>query len=100
MIPRSIRTTALFATFLLPASPVWACPLCESETGERVRAGIFAADFGYHLAVTLLPFPVFLGITALIHFGVPWGKVGPRRLTPPVAGGPQASQPCPTGGRS
>ncbi len=57
------------ATTLPWASSAWACPLCESETGERVRAGIFDADFGYNLAATLLPFPVLLGVAALIRFG-------------------------------
>ena len=74
------RITTLAMT--LPwASSAWACPLCESETGERVRAGIFNADFGHNLAVTLLPFPLFLGITYLIHSGPPWSKAGSGRIT-------------------
>jgi len=74
-----VKTFLFRATFLfgvLGASTAAACPLCESETGERVRAGIFDGDFGYHVAVTLLPFPVFLGIVYLIHAGPPWGKAG------------------------
>src|SRR5690349_5265967 len=70
VVARTIRSGA-FAMLLLGASPLRACPLCESETGERVRAGLFGADFGSNLAVTLLPFPVLLGIVALIHFGPP-----------------------------
>ena len=67
------------------ASPAWACPLCESETGERVRAGLFSADFGYNLVVTVLPFPVFLAIVALLHFGWPCGKGRTGPITPPDA---------------
>jgi hypothetical protein len=99
MIPRILRSAVFTATVLL-ACPVWACPICESETGKRVRAGIFATDFGYNLVVTLLPFPVFIGITALIHFGVPWSRVDSRRMTSAEAGGPQPSPTCATGGRS
>jgi hypothetical protein len=72
---------AAFASATLMASTAWGCPLCESETGERVRAGIFDADFGRHLLVTSLPFPVLIGIVALIH-----GGPGPRRRTGPMPG--------------
>jgi hypothetical protein len=82
MTPKFVRSAALFAVTLLVACPARACPLCESDTGWRVRAGIFDADFGYHLAVTLLPFPVLLGVAALIHFGPPW-PVGRARMNPP-----------------
>lgn len=53
------------------SSSVRACTLCVSETGERVRAGIFGDDFGYNLFVTILPFSVFLAIVASIHFDWP-----------------------------
>jgi len=79
------RVTALAMT-LLWASSARACPLCESETGERVRAGIFNADFGSNLAVTLLPFPLFLGITYLIHSGPPWPRARPGQSTPGATG--------------
>ena len=74
MVRGHLRSTAAFATAVLGASSAWACPLCESETGERVRAGIFNADFGYNLFVTILPFSMFLAIVALIHTGWPWAK--------------------------
>jgi hypothetical protein len=51
------------------APPAAACPICKSETGEQVRAGIFGADFGWNLLVTLLPFPIFLGIAMAFHLG-------------------------------
>ncbi len=62
------RPVTAFVMLLAWAPRVRACPLCESETGRRVRAGIFHADFGYNLLVTMLPFGVFLAILGLIHF--------------------------------
>ena len=76
MIRRHLGGMVALASAVLCTSSAWACPLCESETGERVRAGIFGDDFGSNLAVTLLPFPLFLGIVALIHFGPPWARDG------------------------
>jgi len=73
------RSVAVAVVLLTGTSPVMACPLCESETGGRVRTGIFDADFGYNLTVTLLPFSVFLAIVALIHLGPPWASTSPRR---------------------
>jgi hypothetical protein len=48
-----------------------ACPVCGSETGRQVRAKLFDAGFGPGLVQTLAPFPVFLGIVAALHFGLP-----------------------------
>lgn len=48
-----------------------ACPVCDRDTGVQVRAGIFDENFGFNLAMTALPFGLFLAITAVIHFGVP-----------------------------
>ena len=78
MVGVVIRAVAAFALMLWVASVVRACPLCESEAGERVRSGIFDADFGFHLTVTLLPFLVFVAIVGLIHFGPPWSRISPQ----------------------
>lgn len=86
---RVIRPAAAFAGVLAWASSALACPLCKSETGRQVRAGIFDADFGYNLLLTLLPFIVLLAVVALIHFGVPWGRVKPAAGTQPGAGASQ-----------
>ena len=51
-----------------------ACPLCHTETGRQVRAGIFDAHFGGNLLYTLSPFPVFLLVVALLYFGFPTAK--------------------------
>ena len=63
-----------------------ACPVCESETGQKVRAGIFGEDFGTNVALTLSPFPVLAGLVALIYFAFPnpscrggMGKIDPAQ---------------------
>jgi hypothetical protein len=81
MVCGLLRLVAVFVVAPSWTSPARACPLCESETGERVRAGIFNAEFGYNLLVTLLPFSVLLAIVALIHFGLPWAN-DPHRGDP------------------
>jgi hypothetical protein len=73
-----MRGLAAVIVALLGAAPALACPLCESETGQQVRANIFDEDFGRHLLLTLLPFSVLLGTVALIHFGFPWDRSAPR----------------------
>lgn len=69
---RSRLALSVVAAALLGVSRLGACPLCESETGEQVRAGAFGDGVGYNVLVTALPFPVILGIVALIHYGPPW----------------------------
>lgn len=49
-----------------------ACPYCETETGQQVRAGIFNDQFWSNVTVTLLPLFVLLGIVALIYFDLSW----------------------------
>lgn len=80
------RGLVTFGAILLGAAPALTCPLCESEAGQQVRAGIFNEDFGYNLLLTASPFPVLLGIVALIHFGWP----GPRATARPA---PEAEAP-------
>jgi hypothetical protein len=60
---------------LVAASPASACPVCDSDTGQQVRAGLFGDEFGRNLLATALPFPILLGVVAAIHFGWPrWGR--------------------------
>lgn len=59
----------LWAVVVLAAAPASACPICHSETGEQVRAGIFGEDFGSNLLACVLPFPISLCIAAALHFG-------------------------------
>lgn len=65
----AIRTIVATHVFVLCSSTASACPFCDSQTAEQVRAAIFNEDFVYHLAAAFAPFPVFLGILALIYFG-------------------------------
>jgi hypothetical protein len=47
-----------------------ACPVCTTELGQQVRAGIFGPDFGANLFVAVLPFAVLAPIVAGIHVAV------------------------------
>lgn len=80
-LPQLIRAATLLVAALLLLGPadVFACPVCHTETGQQVRAGIFDENFGRNIALTLLPFPFLFAIVAVIHFG--WG-----RLAAPVPG--------------
>ena len=57
---------------LLNLSSAAACPFCESETGQQVKAGIFNDQFWGNVLLTLIPFPILVAIVALIYFDVPW----------------------------
>ena len=63
------------------ATTVSACPVCDTGTGEQVRAGIFDAEFGRTLVAVLLPFPILLAVVATIHFGLPFRPQQPREET-------------------
>ena len=68
---------AIAAAVLLGARTLSACPVCNSGTGREVRDGIFGPDFGRNVALTALPFPIFLGIAAAVYYGPPpWRKPG------------------------
>ena len=56
---------------LSTATASFACPVCHTETGVEVRAGIFDEQFAKNVALTLIPFPVLVGVVAVIHFGLP-----------------------------
>lgn len=56
------------SAWLLPLA-VTACPICDTETGRQVRAGIFGDDFWSTLLVVVSPFPVLLLVIAAYHFG-------------------------------
>lgn len=73
-----IGAAILVAGALIPSATASACPVCHTETGRQVRAGIFGEDFGFNLLVSALPFPIFLGIAAALHFGVGARPAGGR----------------------
>lgn len=64
---------------ILMAVEAAACPLCISETGKRVREGIFNAEFGHHLAAVMAPFAICLLLIALLHSGLPFRFIKPAR---------------------
>ncbi len=64
-----LRPLGLAALAVLLAAPAaWACPFCDGGPAgtNPVRDTIFGDDFWHHLAAVLLPFPLFLGIAALL----------------------------------
>jgi hypothetical protein len=75
----------------LAASQTKACPICDSAVGRQVREGIFDQGFARNLAVTVAPFPFFLGLVVAIGGGVPW----PRRRTTRRDGHPAGDVPAP-----
>jgi hypothetical protein len=66
----------------MPLATAAACPVCNTETGAAVRAGLFDDRFPETMAGILAPFPVLLAIVALLHFGwrrLPWADTPPAR---------------------
>lgn len=55
------------------ASKASACPFCDGGPSgvNEVRAGVFEENFWPRVAATLAPFPVLVGIVALIYYGPP-----------------------------
>jgi hypothetical protein len=47
----------------------FACPVCNSGTGQQVREGIFASDFGFNVAAAAAPFAICALIVRLISAG-------------------------------
>jgi hypothetical protein len=53
--------------------PASACPVCHTETGDKIRQALFGPDFWFNVGATILPFAIFVTITALIYYGFPTG---------------------------
>jgi hypothetical protein len=88
-----------FAAVLSGAAPALGCPLCTTDTGERVRAGLFgggAASFLADAAATLLPFPVLAAAILLIRSGFAFGET---RLCVRTTSRPLPPTASPTAGR-
>jgi hypothetical protein len=66
-----MKVLLVFWMAMLAPSSASACPLCYTVTGDKVRAAVLGPDFWFNVGVTVLPFAVFLGITALIYYGIP-----------------------------
>jgi hypothetical protein len=68
---RKASAALVGAASFFVSSPAWSCPVCDSGTGQAVRAGVFGSDFGFNLAVTTVPFLIFAAIIAGIYYGPP-----------------------------
>jgi hypothetical protein len=68
-----LRLVLAGCSVLLAARSGFACPVCNTDTGALVRAGIFDDDFVATALGTLAPFPVILGIVAALRFGTRHG---------------------------
>ena len=68
------RTVVVLSILVFSVEPpsATACPLCESETGAQVQAGIFNEQFWMNVTLTLLPLLVLLGIVGFIYFDLSW----------------------------
>lgn len=62
-------------------APVDACSICRTETGEKVRQGIFGPDFWWNLSVTAVPFVVVTGIVRLLPAVLVSPRQSPRGAT-------------------
>ena len=71
--PRLFRFGAMGSWWLFPLVAS-ACPICNTATGQQVRAGIFGNDFWSTLLVVISPFPVLL--LALAAYQYDWLRFG------------------------
>ncbi|MGF1632923.1 MAG: hypothetical protein ACFCVE_03655 [Phycisphaerae bacterium] len=55
---------------------VRACPVCDGDTGQQVRAELVDENLGVSLLATVVPFGVVLGVVAAVHFGPPRARRG------------------------
>jgi hypothetical protein len=88
-VRRSLMPRLLGACATLLPLVAAACPLCDTETGQQVRAGIFNDEFWRTLFVVISPFPILLLAIAAYHFD--WPPFGSRpashtQITPPTNG--------------
>lgn len=59
---------------ILISATAHACPVCDTFTGQRVRAGIWDEHFWHNFLLTVSPFAVFAVIIVLLHRGVPFTR--------------------------
>ena len=68
----SVQAVVLSVLLLAVVPTVQACPFCHGKEGvNEVKAEIFNETFLPTLVAVVAPFPLFLGVVALIHFGNP-----------------------------
>jgi hypothetical protein len=70
-----VHALMLTVVLITVVPTVQACPFCHGKEGvNEVKAGIFNETFLPTLLAVVAPFPLFLGIAALIHFGNPFQR--------------------------
>ena len=79
---RAGAISALLSTFICATAS--ACTVCDTTTGQQVRAGIFGDDFWSTLVAVASPFPVLLIVIGAYHFG----SSNLRRLKPSAEASP------------
>ncbi len=62
MMNRNVATLGSLIVLGLNVASAAACPFCESETGQQVKAGIFNDHFWRNLLLTLMPFLLLLAV--------------------------------------
>lgn len=78
--PSPARVVALLAALFGWLASGWAmaCPVCETDTGRQIRAGIFDDSFPRYLAISVLPFAVVTLAVVLVPRLLRERKAGPR----------------------
>ena len=66
-----LKFVAVAGATALNAVTAFACPLCHSPTGEKVREGIFNSEFPMTFFSMVMPFVVIAGVVAVIHHSSP-----------------------------
>ena len=56
-------------SFALMGQVAFACPVCNSNSGQQVRAAILGSDFSFNVFVALLPFLVCAIVVRMLHTG-------------------------------
>lgn len=58
--------------------------VCETETAQQIRAGVFDGHFVSTTIAVLLPFPIFLLAGFLVHLAAARWMAPPRATNPPI----------------
>ena len=61
----------VLAPLLCIVADACACTVCDSATGQQVRAGILDGRFMHTLMLTALPFPILAIACVLIYLAMP-----------------------------
>jgi hypothetical protein len=61
-----MKKTVATALLVFAVTPLLACPVCNSETGQAVRAGIFDENFTTNLFLLIAPTAAVVGLLPLL----------------------------------